>query len=79
MAFTIWGQFIDHDLTLTQVNEEEHADIEIPRCDPYFDAECRGNKKIPFKRSVFENQHPRKHNNSITHWLDGSNVYGSTE
>ena len=27
MAFTIWGQFIDHDISLTEVNESETMDI----------------------------------------------------
>lgn len=56
--------------------------IRIPPCDPFMDADCSGNgeKTIPFKRSRFmKDVTPRDHVNSITGWVDGSNVYGSTE
>lgn len=56
-------------------------DIKIPKCDPYFDLSCTGNKTISFKRSTYKKygSYPRDHMNSITHWIDGSNVYGSDE
>ena len=81
--FTIWGQFVDHDITLTPFQHGEDAerfDIEIPRFDPFFDPNGTGTEKIKFTRSIFkENSSPRDQINVITAWLDGSQVYGSHE
>ena len=52
MFFTIWGQFVDHDLSLTEVNHEEKMNIEIPTCDEFMDLNCSGEKIIPFERSI---------------------------
>ena len=80
MAFVIWGQFMDHDVGLTEVNDEETMPIKIPVCDPFMDAECSGNKTIPFKRSNFMPESKvRDQMNSITGWVDASQVYGSSE
>lgn len=39
-----------------------------------------GSKVIPFSRSIFDpNSKPKTPINSITTWLDGSVVYGSSE
>jgi len=72
-----WGQFIDHDIDLT----EEHTateGIEIPEGDPFFPASCT---HLPFKRSdhILGSGNIRQQVNSITPLLDGSNVYGSDE
>ena len=37
MMFTIWGQFIDHDISLVKTIEEEHMNIPIPWCDEFLD------------------------------------------
>lgn len=43
------------------------------------DTECSGEKVIPFKRSLFmANVTVRDQMNSITGWLDASQVYGSS-
>ena len=55
-------------------------DIKIPKCDEFMDADCTGEKKIPFERSLHKkNEFPRNQINSITAWLDASQVYGSSE
>ena len=38
VAFVIWGQFIDHDVGLTEVNDHESMPIKIPKCDPFMDS-----------------------------------------
>ena len=80
MALTIWGQFIDHDIGLTNVQEEERMPIKIPDCDPFMDLDCSGGKEIPFKRSVsMPGDGPRQQMNSITSFVDGSMIYGSSK
>ena len=77
-----WGQFIDHDLDLTDgANESE--DIQIPSGDPDFDPSGSGTVVIPFNRALFDPNsgtdvsNPREQENEITSWIDGSMVYGS--
>jgi len=86
----LWGQFITHeiDFTLTQngrVGENgtpEAADIDIDEDDPVMGAP--GGSKMRFFRSLYVNVTAdevvhREHPNSITSWIDGSVVYGSSE
>ncbi|XP_057379557.1 chorion peroxidase-like [Daphnia carinata] len=104
-----WGQFLDHDLTLTptftksdgsayQCCSREQTGVDVvpphPECSPI--AIPRGDKKydpsdtsqvtcMNFIRSIFgkdlygNTPRLRHHVNSLTHWIDGSNVYGSDE
>ncbi len=77
-----WGQFIDHDIDLTLTDSSDPANIPIIPPD-LFDPGSTGTQSIAFDRSVFETGtgtgilNPRQQSNDITHWLDGSNVYGS--
>ena len=36
MAFVIWGQFLDHDIDLTEASNNEEMNIELPPGDPFF-------------------------------------------
>jgi hypothetical protein len=83
-----WGQFIDHDLDLTDgVNPAESAPIPVPAGDPWFDPESSGAVHIAFNRSIHDRaigtvgilfrRSPRQQINEISGWLDGSMVYGS--
>lgn len=77
-----WGQFLDHDLSLTE-GANESVPVPVPLCDEYLDSLCTGTQRIPFHRSVYDPAsgtsptHPRQQFNEITGYLDGSNVYGS--
>lgn len=78
-----WGQFLDHDIDLTDGSDPpESLDILIPRGDLFFDPQSTGVEVISFNRSISERDgdaQPRQQLNEITHWIDGSNVYGSDD
>ncbi|MFA9408496.1 MAG: peroxidase family protein [Candidatus Dadabacteria bacterium] len=79
-----WGQFLDHDIDFTNgATPAEAADIAVPPGDPYFDPFDTGTAVITFNRSVYDTStgtaidNPRQQINTITTWIDASNVYGS--
>lgn len=76
-----WGQFLDHDLSLTDAGHEA-LPIAVPAGDPFFDPLFTGVATIPFRRSLFDPATgattPREQVNELTAYLDASNVYGST-
>ncbi|MFK7932088.1 MAG: peroxidase family protein [Saprospiraceae bacterium] len=80
----VWGQFLDHDITLTPDGQEPFL-ISVPRGDRHFDPQYTGQVIIPMMRSMTmeesgtEAGNPRQFPNEITAFIDGSNVYGSDE
>jgi hypothetical protein len=70
-----WGQFVDHDIDLTKLGTET-ASIATSPSDPAF-----AGTPIGFSRSVYDastgGSAPREQMNSITSYLDGSQIYGS--
>lgn len=77
-----WGQFLDHDITLT-LTGEERLPVPVPTGDSQFDPLSLGNRTISFRRSQPDpstgtsEQNPREFLNDITAFIDGSMVYGS--
>lgn len=76
-----WGQFVDHDITLTpEADPEESANIPVPVGDPWFDPDGTGIVSLAFHRSSYvAGSSPRQQVNRITAFIDASNVYGSDE
>ncbi|MDF1815836.1 MAG: peroxidase family protein [Verrucomicrobiales bacterium] len=74
-----WGQFLDHDITLTPVDDPVVTfDIEVPTGDPFFDPQGTGTQIISLDRSFAEPvDGVREQLNEITAYIDASNVYGS--
>jgi len=79
-----WGQFLDHDIDFTNgADPVEPANIAVPAGDPFFDPFDTGTQVITFSRSAFNTStgtgvdNPRQQINTITTWIDASNVYGS--
>lgn len=70
-----WGQFLDHDIDLTLTGSTP-ANIPIPANDPVFDPAGTGTAEMSFHRSVGSGS-PFQQTNSITAFIDASNVYGS--
>lgn len=74
-----WGQFIDHDLTLTKSDGVNRIDIDVPDGDPLFG----DGAIIPMTRAVIDpttgpgTGRAATPLNFSTAWLDGSMVYGS--
>ena len=79
-----WGQFLDHDLDLTEAADPaEPFPITVPAGDPDFDPFATGTEIIELNRSTYDSTtgtsiaNPRQQLNQITSFIDASNVYGS--
>jgi len=79
-----WGQFLDHDIDLSETNAPFFPDHIRPETgDPFFDPDAMGLSQIDFHRSHvyrgtgISTSYPRQQLNAITHYIDASNVYGS--
>ncbi|MHC4947080.1 MAG: peroxidase family protein, partial [Planctomycetota bacterium] len=77
-----WGQFLDHDLDLTETMDPvEPFDIEVPAGDVHFDPLWTGTQVIYCDRSAYVPapvaDAPRQQLNAITAFIDASQVYGS--
>jgi peroxidase len=68
-----WGQFLDHDLDLAPQDGKRAIDIKVPDGDPVFG----DGASIAMTRAVVDEKSGVAIN-SVTGWLDGSQVYGST-
>src|SRR5262245_34343375 len=76
-----WGQFLDHDLDLSQSDGVNHIDITIPNGDPVFpDGSVLSMTRAMVDRTTGAvTDKDAAAGNAITGWLDASMVYGSTQ
>lgn len=81
----VYGQFLDHDITLVGNDPTEDASIAINFNDIHFNPNGAFDVSIPMFRShAMEGTgtslvNPRKYTNEITHFIDASGVYGSDQ
>ncbi len=69
--FWLWGQFLDHDITIVHTDEGNQADIPLPANEEEFTS------SIPFSRSQTDSK--GKQRNSLTSYIDGSNIYSASK
>lgn len=77
-----WGQFLSHDIVLSNDNLAEPLPIRVPRGDPVFGRGRAGRATIGFNRSEFHpstgtgSANPRRQTNATTAFIDASHIYG---
>lgn len=80
----MFGQFMDHDLSLVVDQPNNFLYVQVPQGDPWFDPWGIGAALISMRRSQIVPGtgtgpgNPREHLNVITSYMDGSMVYGSS-
>lgn len=77
----VFGQFIDHDISLVESNPQETAFLNIPDDDEFFSPQA---KIFTSRNQCMEGtgtgaNNPRQYMNMISAFIDGSAIYGSDQ
>lgn len=77
----VFGQFIDHDISLVESNGQEPVFIDVPANDQDFVPGSRivTSRNIAMSGTGTSTDNPRQYANGISSFIDGSAVYGSDE
>lgn len=77
----VFGQFLDHDISIVEDDHSSFMPIVVPEDDEHF----KPGTFIPMSRSKAAEKtgtaidNPRKVSNAVTGWIDASNIYGSDD
>src|SRR3954447_9302903 len=73
-----WGQFVDHDLDLERQGQTTDISITVPDHDPVLpDGSIIPVTRVAIDPATGVAGHPATAINTVTGWLDGSQIYGS--
>ena len=77
----VFGQFIDHDITLIENSFFEDISIAVEEGDEFFaeNSKIHMFRSIPAEGTGTSIDNPRQHSNLVTAFVDGSAIYGSDE
>ncbi|PVD36104.1 hypothetical protein C0Q70_03077 [Pomacea canaliculata] len=84
--FAFFGQLVQRELTSTDDTScpPEILEVSVPRHDPDFDPDGRGDRKMPYERRAYDRRtgqspnSPRRQLNKASSYIDGSFLYGNS-
>ena len=77
----VFGQFVDHDISLVESNPAEAMALNIPDDDRHFSPQSKifTSRNLGSEDSGTSTDNPRQYINTISAFIDGSAVYGSDD
>jgi len=75
----VFGQFVDHDITLVHNDASEYLNVVIPPEDEYYipGSSMYFSRAASMPETGTDTDNPRAYLNEVTSFIDASNVYGS--